>query len=226
MYYPLYYIPNFFDNADEIRKWAMGLEFTKPEDGRYPGVRTKPLHKIDRNFYDFIHMKTMSLIYGKEVKYVSWESASTFQLIKYEDIKDDNSGWIHTDNDSALTSIIYLTPGNSKSGTSLYKPKKIGFQKKTPNDKFDYYKSGKTNKNYKNEQIKFNNNYQKLVSINSEFNSMVAFDGGYHHGAEWDLKPGEERLTLITFFYELKAPWYPVPEMRRRNVKDEIKKYE
>ena len=34
---------------------------------------------------------------------------------------------------------------------------------------------------------------------------MVAFDGGYHHGAEWDLKPGEERLTLITFFYELKA---------------------
>ena len=79
------------------------------------------------------------------------------------------------------------------------------------------------NKNYKNEQIKFNNNYQKLVSINSEYNSMVAFDGGYFHGADWDLKPGEERLTLITFFYELNAPWYPIPEMRRRNQQDEIK---
>ena len=223
MYFPLYYTTNFFDNADEIRKWAMGLEFIKPEDGRYPGVRTKPLHLLDENFYNFLQLKIMSLIYGRDVKHVNWRTASTFQLIKYEDVKEDDKGWIHTDNDSALTSIIYLTPGNSNSGTSLYKPKKVGFQAQTPDEKFKYYKSGKTNKDYKNKQLKFNSNYQKLVSINSEYNSMVAFDGGYFHGADWDLKPGEERLTLITFFYELNAPWYSIPEMRRRNQQDEIK---
>ena len=223
MYFPLYYTTNFFDNADEVRKWAMDLEFIKPEDGRYPGVRTKPIHLIDKNFYDFVHMKIMSLVYGKDVKHVSWETASTFQLIKYEDIKNDNSGWIHTDNDSALTSIIYLTPGISNSGTNFYKPKKVGFQAQTPDEKFNYYKSGEADENYKNAQLNFNNNYKKIVSVDNEYNSMIAFDGGYFHGADWDLKPGDERLTLITFFYKINAPHYPIPEMRRRNVKDDLK---
>ena len=223
MYYPLYYTPNFFDNADEIRQWAIGLEYHKPKDGRYPGARTKQLHTVDNNFYDFTHLKILSLIYGKEVGRVSWESNSFFQLIKYEDIKEDNFGWIHTDNDSMLTSIIYLTPGITNSGTSLYKSKKLGYQTKTPKSKFDYYKSGKTTKEYKNEQLEFSKNYQKIVSINSDYNSMTAFDGGYNHGAEWDLKPGEERLTLITFFTNINAPWYSIPEMRRRTVKDDMR---
>ena len=60
-------------------------------------------------------------------------------------------------------------------------------------------------------------NLKKEIRV-AQFAGYVSEHGGYHHGAEWDLKPGEERLTLITFFYELKAPWYPVPEMRRRNV--------
>ena len=54
MYYPLYYTTNFFDNPDEIRQWAMSLEFTKPEDGLYPGARTKLLHELDTNFFDFV----------------------------------------------------------------------------------------------------------------------------------------------------------------------------
>tara|TARA_B100000700_G_scaffold237087_1_gene263186 strand:+ start:188 stop:871 length:684 start_codon:yes stop_codon:yes gene_type:complete len=223
MYYPLYYTTNFFDNPDEIRQWAMSLEFTKPEDGLYPGARTKLLHELDTNFFDFVHLKIMSLVYGKETKYVSWETKSYFQLIKYEDIKEDNSGWIHTDNTSALTSIIYLTPGKTNTGTSLYKPKKAGFQpdkgdtylKLVSDETLNYYKSGKASEDYKNKQLTFNNNFQKLVSVNSEYNSMVAFDGGYYHSADWDLKPGEERLTFITFFNRINAPWYSIPEMRR-----------
>ena len=216
MYFPLYYTANFFDNPDEIRQWAMGLEFTKPEDGRYPGARTKPLHQIDKHFHDFVHLKIMSLIYGKDIRNVGWETGSSFQLIKYDDVKEDKSGWIHTDSDSFLTSIIYLTPGKSNSGTSLYKPIKTGFQQRKHKEKFEYYKSGKAPENYKQQQIEFNSHYQKLVSVGSEYNSMLAFDGGYNHGADWDLEPGEERLTFITFFYKVNSPWYPVPEMRRR----------
>ena len=222
MYYPLYYTPNFFDNADEVRQWATGLDYSKPEDGRYPGARTKQLHTVDKNFYDYTNLKILSLIYGKDIGKVSWESSSYFQLIKYEDIKEDNSGWIHTDNDSILTSIVYLTPGNSNSGTSLYKPK-IGFQPITPKAKFDYYKSGKATDEYKNEQLNFHNNYEKMVSVNSNYNSMVSFDGGYHHGADWDLNSNEERLTFITFFYNINAPWYSIPEMRRRTVQDDMR---
>ena len=32
-------------------------------------------------------------------------------------------------------------------------------------EKFKYYKSGKTNKDYKNEQLKFNSNYQMKNKI-------------------------------------------------------------
>jgi len=216
MYFPLYYTTNFFDNPDETRQWAMSLEYTKPEDGNYPGGRTKPLHEIDKNFYDYVHLKIMSLIYGRNINQMNWETASFFQLIKYEDVKEDDKGWIHTDGTSALTSIIYLTPGKSNSGTNLYKPMKTGYQPKFYNGKQDYYKSGIIPKDYKESKMEHESNYKKLVSVNSEYNSLLAFDGGYHHGTEWNLKPDEERLTLITFFYRINSPWYPVPEMRRR----------
>ena len=223
MYYPLYYTTNFFDNPDEIRQWAMSLSYDKT-NGRYPGARTKVLHEIDINFFHFVHLKIMSLVYGKESEYVSWKAQSCFQLIKYEDIKEDNSaGWVHTDNSSALTSIIYLTPGKTNTGTNLYKPKKTGFQpdkdetflKLIGDEKLNYYKSGMASENYRKKQLDFNNNFQKLVTVNSEYNSILCFDGGYYHNAEWDLKPGEERLTFITFFNKITAPSYPIPEMRR-----------
>ena len=217
MYFPLYYTTNFFDNPDEIRQWAMNLEFTKPENGNYPGARTKPIHLIDKNFYDFVHMKIMSLIYGRDLKKLIWETASFFQLIKPGDVKEDEKGWIHTDGESALTSIIYLTPGKSNSGTNLYKPIKTGYQPKPYNIKKEFYKSGVMPKDYNEHKIELESNYKKLVSVNSEYNSFLAFDGGYHHGTEWNLKPDEERLTLITFFQKINSPWYPVPEMRRRS---------
>jgi len=216
MYFPLYYTPNFFDNPDEIKQWAESLEFTKPEDGRYPGARTEPLHMIDKNFYDYVHLKIMSLVYGREIKEINWTTTSFFQLIKYEDVKEDDTGWIHIDEKSMLTSVIYLTPGKSNNGTNLYKPIKTGFQPKNYVEKNEYYKSGKMPENYKKYKMELDSNYQKLVSVASEYNSLLAFDGGYHHGTEWDLKPEEERLTLITFFYRINSPWYPIPEMRRR----------
>ena len=42
------------------------------------------------------------------------------------------------------------------------------------------------------------------------------FDGCYPHTQFLDgLKDGEERYTMITFFYDIVAPRYPVAEMNR-----------
>jgi hypothetical protein len=44
---------------------------------------------------------------------------------------------------------------------------------------------------------------------------MIAFDGATPHGAIYNLKPGEERITYISFFYEISAPYSHIAEMRR-----------
>jgi len=64
----------------------------------------------------------------------------------------------------------------------------------------------------------FNDHYSKFkldCVFNSSYNKLIGFDGSTPHGALFNLKPGEERLMYISFFYDINAPYYPIPEMRR-----------
>ena len=53
-------IDNFFDNPDEIREWALSLPKEKSDDGHWPGVRTSPLHILDKQFHNTLFLKVLA----------------------------------------------------------------------------------------------------------------------------------------------------------------------
>ena len=40
-------VDNFFDNPDSIRQFGLSLPKTPDDEGRWPGIRSEELHKID-----------------------------------------------------------------------------------------------------------------------------------------------------------------------------------
>ena len=45
--FPILCQDDFFDNPDEIREYALSLDYKSDENGHWPGVRTRPLHEIN-----------------------------------------------------------------------------------------------------------------------------------------------------------------------------------
>ena len=63
-----------------------------------------------------------------------------------------------------------------------------------------------------------NNNveyFDEVAKSYSHYNSLFLFDGSHHHAANFDMQPGEERLTLISFFELIVSPYFPIPEMKK-----------
>ncbi len=50
--FPITSINNFFNDPDEVVRFAKSLKYRKPKEGIYPGVRTKNLHDIDYAFFN------------------------------------------------------------------------------------------------------------------------------------------------------------------------------
>ena len=224
MNFPTLQVSNFFDNPDYILNYAKTLEYEK-SDGAYPGKRTKPLHKINRDLFTDINNKIIRVLYPdwnvfNDIEYLV---ITQFHKITYDDIKHHTenkehpgNGWIHNDHLSKFTSIIYLSPGKDN-GTAIYS-KKDGFT--TVRDdhsvKQKYYLNNEVDLNYYLSKLNENiNQYNIECVFNSAYNKMIGFDGANPHAAIHNLKPGEERITLISFFENIKAPYFHIPEMRR-----------
>ena len=50
MRFPTLCVDDFYKNPEQIRDFALSLEYSKPE-GIYPGERTKYLHEIDKKLF-------------------------------------------------------------------------------------------------------------------------------------------------------------------------------
>jgi|TARA_E500000318_G_C3537030_1_gene203035 hypothetical protein len=232
MNYPSLQVNNFFDNVDYIRDYAESLTYEKP-DGNYPGLRAKPEDQFGYDLFGDINSRILRLLYPDYQMFqsIGWNATSSFQKIKYEDVEahilnkeNTGKGWIHNDHESKFTSIIYLSKYDG-CGTALYSPKNnymsnfnsVKYGKADSSIKNDYY--------YKNPDLKLDEYYKALNEhlnsfkldclFNSSYNKMIGFDGSNPHGAFYNLKPREERLMFISFFRDIFAPHYPVPEMRR-----------
>ena len=229
MNFPSLQVSNFFDKPDHIRDYAESLNYQKP-NGNYPGLRAKPEDQFGHELFENINFKILRLLYSDYQMFqsVGWNATSSFQKIKYEDIEahilnkeNPGKGWIHNDHESKFTAIIYLSKHND-CGTALYSSKNnymssFNSVRSNPNLKNDYY--------HKNPNLKLDEYYKDLNEhlntfkleclFNSSYNKMIGFDGSNPHGAIYNLKPKEERLMFISFFENILAPHYPVPEMRR-----------
>lgn len=218
MNFPTYQYFNFFENPHNVIDIANKLSYEKEViDGRvpYPGMRSEPLFEAEPNLFQYVCHKTMQMFYNtQEMKDVKWVAKSTFQKITAEDTFE-GEGWPHRDIESMLTSIVYLSPQNTGAGTTIYYPKSEAY-KNTDNARYKKFSGEEVDKEYYMNQFDENmKKFEVAASFNSIFNSCVCFDGGYVHGANLKVPKGEERLTLITFFYKIVAPRFPLGEVRK-----------
>jgi len=224
MNFPSIQVNNFFNDVDSVINFSKNQNYIYDKTGLYPGQRTQSLNNLDYNLFVYITQKIMRLFYPdiEIFKKTLWEATSFFQKINYDDIKLHSKvggkGWIHKDNNSFITAIVYLTPNDLNSGTSIYKLKREGsiIDDEQQMIKKDYYQRKNIDEKiyYKNLEKSFNE-YDEIIHFNSNFNSLVAFDSSQPHSANFNLNPGEERLTLITFLNNLIVPYFPLPEMKR-----------
>ena len=217
MIFPTLIVDNFFSDPYKIKTISDKLNFKKDPNGEWPGERSEQLHKVNFNLFNFINLKILSLLYPKDHNQINFTASSTFQKISKE--RYPHEGWVHKDNPSEITAIVYLSK-HKNCGTSLWKAKDF-FVPNNMDDKKYYYKKD----TFDEEQLKFlkehNNNYEKILEVDSLFNRVLIFDSNHPHSANnfVDLNVDDDRLTLITFIKKLQINneplKYPITECNR-----------
>ena len=212
MLFPSVCWDNFFSSPREVVKFANSLSYAPSDIGRWPGTRTRRLHEIDRQFFEYVGDRFLSVVYPNTYPRVEYEDCSMFfQKISNEYM---DPGWIHQDSPQFdLTLIVYLSD-HKNCGTSIFDFKGHRPVNLYTKEKFDAYKHKK-----KHTQLVLEHNepFEETITFHSKFNRAVIFDGGSFHGAlnyvDKNLK--EDRLTLIGFYRGFKNTKYPLVESSR-----------
>jgi hypothetical protein len=208
IFFPTTIVDGFFEQPDEVRKFALAQEYYVSDNNAYPGKRTKPLHVINPILFHGIAKKITNLFYQENI-YPDFVCEATFHSVggQYE------SGWIHKDSD-IITALVYLTPNNYQ-GTSLYR-KKDYFSNHSEwiADKVESYKNLTSN----SDSLKNNNAmYEETMNVKGLYNRMFLFDSNIYHGAHdfFGNELDNSRLTIIAFFKKLSfnGSAFPIPRM-------------
>ena len=223
MIIPTTILDNFLDNPDDIKEWALTLNFQSPTDNVYPGKRTECLSNIFHPFFHLLNNKILSLLFPFSPP-PSYSANTYFQYIS----DFEGSGWVHQDHNQ-ITALIYLSPPdpNINRGTSMYKLKKgtihpLFHTYNIPNF-FDkrkkHYLSGKINNETLLEKDKFEKNtFEKILDVKDEYNRLLVFDPKiYHTNNSFSSPSSTKRLTLISFIDNIVSP-YSFPSIRSKQT--------
>ncbi len=218
MIYPTIIMDDFFTEPEKIKNFSSKLKYFKDKDGKWPGKRSVPVHEIDYNFFNYFHLKILSILYPNDYRKISYTANACFQKISGN--RHQNPRWVHEDIGSEITAIVYLSH-HKNCGTSLWKKKNFFDSDSTAFEKHSFNKKESYNEEEKNLVNKHNSNFQKILNVDSIYNRIVLFDSNQHHSAEnfldQDIK--EDRLTLITFINKVvlndETMHYPITECRR-----------
>ena len=200
-------VDNFFDNPDEIRKYALSLEY--PEvPGHYPGKRSFDLKEINPDFYNAVCKKILSLFFAEPVN--NYQVEMKFQVIEHQHPDKNsvfNKGWIHLDDSSSFAGLIYLNPeADLDTGTAIYKQVVVREQSL---ETFTRYRAQMESKNrffldgenmdYEKHMTEHNSVYVETIRFSNLYNRMICFESSQHHAATNIFVSGEPRLTLVFF---------------------------
>ena len=209
--FPTIIVDDFFDDPDEVRKFALSLDYYKDEENRWPGLRTKSLHEISPGFYNKTICRLLNIFYNTNHQEYNWSAIMHFQKVD----KKYKSGWIHSDNKEILTNIVYLNENPDKnSGTTIYNAKNninLDVRKNIKEKKLFFGNAINDDEEYRKSN---NEQYEESIIIKNKYNRLVSFDGHLSHGAN-DFSE-EERLTLIFFIDHLNivGDRYPLIKMK------------
>jgi hypothetical protein len=212
MLFPSLCVDGFFQNPDDIVKYANTLTYQPAKSGKWPGVRSEALHRINPGLHRTIGRKMVTLLYPNNVEQILYNEG----LLYFHKVPNDfvNEGWVHAD-DADLTIIIYLSR-HKNCGTSIYELNRETIDYSIADKRLEIFKT----KNFKKEKsfVKENNkSYEETISFKSRYNRAVMFDSYHHHGApsytETDVK--EDRLTLIGFYRGFNNTKFGAVELKR-----------
>jgi len=203
---PVTIIDDYFENPDMIVEYANSLKYSKDTKGRWPGVRSEPLHLINKDFFKKFCDKLFSIHFNIADPNISWKVSLMFQKIDstYKD------GWVHQDKNMLYTVIVYLNKNyNLDSGTSLMTKKVLlpefdtiqNFAHSLPEDQV------------KDIREEINNQYEESISLKNRYNRLIAFPSYMYHKAQ-SFENNEERLTLIAFVEKLYVSETPLTRIK------------
>lgn len=221
--FPLTVVDNFFDDPDEVRRFALAQEFEKDPRGVWPGHRTKPLHLLHPIFFEQTFNKLFSLFYSRSQTEVQWEMNASFQKV-------DNgygAGWVHVDSgytsltddvQVVMSGIVYLTPDAPlNSGTSIYRLKRgLLAASSTLNElKEQHYNGIFTKEDTDRYREVHNDQYEETIRVGSVYNRLITFEANQPHAAQCFFGDGDDsRLTLVFFARKVLANRTPIQRMR------------
>ena len=218
--FPVTIVDNFYENPEIVRDFALSQEYY-PTNGRYPGERTESISSISQEFFNNFCERLFSLFYDFSRTRLTWNVETSFQKIK--NLSNDknskfNEGWIHPD-DCIFSGVVYLSKSNS--GTSIYYPKVQGVETTSQDEKHIFYSGKEIDEEvYANAVTENNNNFYETIKVSGEFNRLILFEEGLHHGVPSFYSENEDRLTQVFFVYEIndvEAPGnYPIVRSKVR----------
>jgi hypothetical protein len=205
--YPVTVINNFYDNPDEIRRFAVAQKYTfRHEESNldyvYPGCRTQDLHTLDSSLQAKVLKKLISVFHIPEHDRMQWAISSSFQSVS----EIYKQGVIHTDNNTIFAGVLYLTPNAPlNSGTSLYRTNDTFTQekyKRASDQNDERFKAG--------EMIMdtgFHSMFDEVVRINNVYNTLILFEGDIFHAANnfFGTTLEDSRLAQVFFVNKIDA---------------------
>lgn len=116
--FPTIIIDNFFETPSIVREFALQQTFSKNQKGNWPGYRTDPIDKLNKEFYQQFANKLFSYFTDKQSNF-EYVLDTHFQYVD----ESFGSGWVHHDNFEKydFAGVVYLTPDPPEnSGTCIY----------------------------------------------------------------------------------------------------------
>lgn len=209
-------IENFYEKPDEIRAFALKQKFTYCHELEninyvYPGCRTKELFELDKNLYEKVCRKLVSVFHNTQRDQMRWAISTSFQVVE----KKFERGVLHQDENTIFAGVLYLTPDAPlEAGTSLFKP----------NNTFDEEKYQaalkKNDVNFRTNQpvsIDYHDMFDETVRVNNVYNTLIIFNAQTHHAANEffgdSLKSG--RMAQVFFINKIDANSYDLFPLQR-----------
>lgn len=181
-YYPITVVNNFYENPDDIRKFALAQQYEYCHEIQnitytFPGSRTKDLSIIHPELYQKSCHKLTSLFHNFEHDVLRWQISTSFQSVT----RNFGKGVIHHDSDTVFAAVLYLHPEPLKnSGTTIYKEGKSFDQTK-------YELALKTNDDRFRKNLPVDTTYHEMfdeiMTVQNIFNTLIFYEGHHHHAA-------------------------------------------
>lgn len=220
--YPVTIIENFYENPDAIRNFALAQKFTYRKDMPnieyvYPGCRTQDLSFLDKDLFDKICTKLVSIFHNAEHDVMRWLITTSFQSVTEE----YNQGVIHTDHNTVFAGVLYLTPNAPlNGGTSL-------FRKNKSFDEVKYERALVENdERFKAGEIIMDTSYHsmfdEIVRVNNVYNTLIIYEGRHFHAANefFGKTLADSRLAQVFFVSKIDAQKQSVfPISRTQQIK-------